>query len=79
MKKMEPGGKAEVVLEDGLPVQINGYPVAAALFCSQAAVSCNDRVSVGYKYKVRIKLSGEGIKTIQVVQTEDGEWYFVSK
>lgn len=67
-----PQGLRETFLAAG------GSPGTKMRMC-HICVSCNDRVSVGYKYKVRIKLSGEGIKTIQVVQTEDGEWYFVSK
>ena len=79
MKKMESNGKAEVILKEGLPAQVNGYDIAAALFCGQVLLSCDNMVSAGYRYNIRVAMDQESIKTREIVQTKSGKWYFVSK
>lgn len=79
MKKIQSNDKAEVIMKDGLPAKVNGYDIAAALFCGQVLLSCDNMVSAGYRYKIRVAMDQENIKTKEIVQTKSGKWYFVSK
>lgn len=72
-----------VITDNGLPSIVEGRKVVIALLCGRAEdaqrrFSEEDDKLIGYKYKVRLKASDGGVKTHNIINTDDGKWYVTS-